>query len=166
MRCTRFAAVSSSDPPESPVNHSRRRALRIGGGGVLALVIGAVAGWADRRDDGPPSARPSPPSTGSTTTTSTTTTTVAPVTVPEIGEVDPRIIVLGQRVIEVTGEVDLDELLAQLPKSDLDPIRAATDQVAADFEAGDTVVVDGWVLAVSEARAAAAVALICEASEC
>ena len=127
-------------------------------------MIGGVAGWVSRRDGHPESAPG--PSTLSSTTTVTTPTTIAPVTLPEIGEVDARIIVLGRRVIEVTGAEDLDELLALLPDSGPDPIMAAAERVTAEFETGDTVIIDGWVLAVSEARAAAVVALICEAAEC
>ena len=83
-----------------------------------------------------------------------------------IGEVDPRIVTLGQRVIEVTGENDIAELLAQLPTVDpnSDPLERAAARVRGDFEQSDTITVDGWVLAASEARAAAVIALLCSES--
>ena len=79
---------------------------------------------------------------------------------------DPRIITLGQRVVEVTGENDIAELLAQLPTVDPnnDPLERAATRVRTDFETSDTITVDGWILAASEARAAAVIALFCSES--
>ncbi len=144
-------------------NVSRRQVLRLGSGGALALVIGGAAGWLDRSRS-TTSAITS--ATSTTTTSTTTTTTVAPVTVTGIGEVDPRILTLGQRVVEVTGENDIAELLAQLPTVDpnSDPLERAAARVRTDFETSDTITVDGWILAASEARAAAVIALFCSES--
>ncbi len=162
----------------NPCNASRRQVLRLGSGGALALFIGVGAGWFDRSRNAAskPGSRTPGPATGTTagaTTTSSTTsttTTAAPTTVSGIGEVDPRIISVGQRVIEVTGEDDLAELLAQLPPVDpgggsrIDPLEHAAIRVGEDFERSDTITVDGWVLAASEARAAAVIALVCSES--
>ncbi|MDE0701458.1 MAG: hypothetical protein F4Y27_04520 [Acidimicrobiaceae bacterium] len=146
-------------------NISRRQVLRLGSGGALGLVIGAGAGWFDRARDPSPKMVAAPTPTPAGTTTSTTTT-AAPVTVTGIGEVDPRIITLGQRVVEVTGENDITELLAKLPAADQDgdPLERAAARVRTDFETSDTITVDGWILAASEARAAAVIALFCSES--
>ncbi len=157
----RFHAV----PVSSDGSVSRRNALKLGSGGALALAIGLGAGWVDRRGAGQPAelARyPLTPGSSSTTTTTTTTTTPAPpVDVADIGEVDPAIILLGRRVIETTGEDDLAALVASLPDADGDPLERAATRTRDDFRTGATIVVDGWVLAASEARAAAAIALLC-----
>lgn len=148
---------------------SRRRALRLGGGGALALVIGAAAGWADRRDgEGTES---TPTTTSSTTTSTTTTTTAAPIEVGDLGPIDPGIVALGERVVAGTGEDDLQALLGLLPLTTDDgttgdPLLQAALVTQREFEAGDTVAIDGWVLAVSEARAAAVVALLCRDAGC
>lgn len=141
-------AVSS--PP------TRRSVLRIGSGGALALVIGGAAGWLDRRDPD------DSPDASATTTIPTTTTTAGPVVIPSIGTVDGGIILLGRRVVDVTGWDDVGELLADVPEPERDPIAQAAAIVRDEFAGGDTIAVDGWVLARSEARAAAAVALICD----
>ena len=164
------APANDSFAPAERHNVSRRQVLRLGSGGALALVIGAGVGWLDRsRNPGPePVFRTSrtASTTTTSTTTSTTTTTAEPITVSGIGEVDPRIVTLGQRVIEVTGENDIAELLAQLPTVDpnSDPLERAAARVRGDFEQSDTITVDGWVLAASEARAAAVIALLCSES--
>lgn len=151
---TRFPAV--------PV--SRRDALRLGSGGALALVIGGGAGWLDRRDG---TTTAVVPVDATTTTTSTTTTTAAPVVIPELpNAIDPAIISLGERVIATTGENDLATLLASLPGVSPDPLVDAATLVREDFATGRTVDVDGWILSVSEARAAAVVALLCADTTC
>ncbi len=157
--------MDNADGPD----FSRRQVLRLGSGGALALVIGAGVGWLDRADRGPESTSPlsgSADATTTSTTIATTTTTTEPITVSGIGEVDPRIITLGQRVVEVTGEDDIAELLARLPTADpdSDPLQRAAARVRADFEQSDTITVDGWILAASEARAAAVIALACSDS--
>lgn len=162
---TRFLAVSIPSEPTRPRADavSRRRVLRVGSGGALALLIGVGAGALDRRSgreaDGtaPESIRVS----STDTTTTSTTTTAAPVVVAEIGEIDPAIVTLGRRVIEATGVDDLDVLLGSLPGADGNPLERAAARVRDDFRAGDTMVIDGWVLASSEGRAAAAIAILC-----
>lgn len=133
----------------------------------MALVIGVGAGWLDRRGTSDAETLPASPPTSPTTSpptvsTPTTTTTTLPVVIPEIGEVDPAIVALGRRVIDITGESDLATLLAALPAADGDPLAAAADRIRADFRDGDTIVVDGWILAASEARATAVIALLCD----
>jgi hypothetical protein len=75
------------------------------------------------------------------------------------------VVELGRRYLRTRPEeANVDRLRAGVPG--LDPARAVRGQLpavvptaTADFAAGRTVVVDGWLLAVAEARAAAAVAL-------
>ena len=146
---------------------SRRDALRLGSGGALALIIGGGIGWLDRRGDDGVAADLLPPSSSTTSTTTTTTTTAAPVAIPDLPKaVDPAIIVLGERVIAATGEDDLATLLATLPGTSDDPLVDAAALVRGEFASGRTIDVDGWVLAASEARAAAVVALLCATTEC
>ena len=57
-------------------------------------------------------------------------------------------------------------LLAALTPVDDDPVTAAAERIREEFAGGETVVVDGWVLARSEARAAAILALACEDAAC
>lgn len=134
---------------------SRRAAIKIGGGGALALLIGGTAGWLDRRDD-------TAATSGGRPTTPSSTSTTGPVVVPTIGEVDPGLVTLGRRVVDTQGWDDLRELLAAVPDPDGDPLAQAAAVVRDEFRAGVTVRVDGWVLARSEAQAAAAIALICD----
>jgi hypothetical protein len=131
-------------------------------------VIGGVAGWLDRRGGDPAPAA----SVGTDTTTPpaapplATTTTPPPVVIPEIGEIDSGIVALGRRVVEITGETELGPLVALLPAGDGDPVERAAAQVRREFLDSRTVTVDGWVLAVSEARAAAVIALLCDEASC
>ena len=151
---------------------SRRDALKLGSGGALALVIGGGAGWLDRRDPATIASGEdlAPASTATTTTTTTLTTTpmsAAPVVIPELpNTVDPAIIQLGQRVIDITGERDLADLLDALPGVSDDPLVDAAALIREEFADRRTVVVDGWVLAESEARAAAVIALLCAPDAC
>lgn len=142
--------------PDSP-RVDRRTALRAGGG-ALAIVLGVGAGWLDRRGGGGDAASP----------TATTTTTVATSgEFPDVGEVDPGILVVGTRYLAThPDENDLATLLAALPPVDDDPVTAAAARLRDDFARGETVVVDGWVLARSEARAAAILALACGTAAC
>ncbi len=145
---------------------TRRQTLKLGSGGALALIISGGAGFIDRRSDGEVVSLPDDPTT-TTTSTSTTTTTAAPVQVPSLPvAVDAAVIALGRRVIATTGEDDLQTLLRALPGIGDDPLVDAAAIVRDDFAQRRTVSVDGWVLAESEARAAAVVALLCEADEC
>lgn len=128
----------------------------------MALAIGVGAGIIDRRRDTDSSAtEPTDLSPTTTTTTSTTTTsTTVPPLVPD--DIPAGVIAIGAAYMaERPEEADLPALLTLLPSPDGDVAAAARAGVAADFEAGDTVVLDGWVLATSEARAAAVLALVC-----
>ncbi|MEQ8841246.1 MAG: hypothetical protein RIB98_09715 [Acidimicrobiales bacterium] len=162
-------------PAPSPPPVSRRAALKVGSGGALALVLGGGAGWLDRR--GGSTSEPSlaidalTPATSLPATPTTAPTSTAPVAVPGVGAVDGSIVALGERVVAVTGERDVATLLALLPSGSadsnsvgagrVDPLERAAARVRDDFLAGDTIVVDGWVLAASEARAAAVLHLLC-----
>ena len=128
--------------PETP---TRRTALKVGGG-ALALVLGVGAGWVDRR--GRPEAAPPD-------------ALAPPQVIPGFGEVSGGILALGDRVIETQGWDDLDALISALPDPSGDPFAQAQDVTRAEFRAGDTITVDGWVLARSEAQATAIVSLIC-----
>ena len=77
------------------------------------------------------------------------------------GVVAAGVIAVGEAYLRaVPEEADLAALLAALPAPDGDVVAAARRYVKADFESGRIVAVDGWMLARSEARAAAALALI------
>ena len=147
----------------------RRTALRLGGG-VVALAIGVGAGILDRRGGGdsePATGPPTEPSTTMTTTPSTTTTeaepsstTMSPLTPDEL---PPGVMAVGTAYIALRpDEGDVESLLTALPSPDGDVLAAARDAIVADFSSGDTVAIDGWMLAVSEARAAAVLTLLCE----
>jgi hypothetical protein len=163
-----------TEAPESGVD--RRSVLRLGSGGAVALVLGVGVGWLDRRGG---ASSPDPladflaaeaDATESTLLPATTPpTTTAPVTLAEIGDVDPGIIVLGHRALELHDLGGLDELLATFPapgSSIADPVLTAATLTATEFRNGDTLVVDGWILAASEVRAAAALALMCDEVSC
>jgi hypothetical protein len=66
-------------------------------------------------------------------------------------EVLAGVVVVGTRYRELAPDDDLD-------LGDDLGIDALRERVRADFEAGETVDVDGWVLALTEARAAALLA--------
>ena len=136
--------------------HSRT-ALQVSGG-ALALVLAGGAGWLVRRDgaDDPPVPRP-------TFDTLPAAATDAPV----FAAVDPGIIAVGTRYVQThPDDADLDTLLASFPEIDGYPLDAAAALGREEFRRGDTVVVDGWVLARSEARAAAVIALSCAGDRC
>ena len=165
-----WGVTSHYDPspcPPTEISQDRRTALRFGGG-IVALAVGVGAGVIDRRIDsdsaagGPTDSSPTTTSTGpsSTTSTTTTSTTTIPPLVPDA--VPAGVVTIGlAHMAERPREADLAALLTLLPSPDGDVTAAARARVAGDFEAGDTVVLDGWVLAVSEARAAAVLALLC-----
>ena len=91
-----------------------------------------------------------------------------PAVVPVIpdGAATPGVLAVGRAYLRQTpGEADTAVLMAALVADDPDPVAAAGRLVASDFALGRTVELDGWVLSVSEARAAAVVALVCS-SEC
>ncbi len=74
----------------------------------------------------------------------------------------PGVLAVGAAYLRLRpDEADMATLLAALGAHDSDPVAAAARGTAPDFAAGRTVVLDGWVLADSEARAAAVVALAC-----
>jgi hypothetical protein len=146
---------------------SRRSILRLGGG-LVALAVGVGAGIIDRRHRaGPGSTEPAPTTT--TTPPSTTATTTLPVettsttTVPlVVGDVAPGVLAVGAAYLaESPDEADLATLLALLPSPDGDVVATARALISAEFSAGATIVLDGWVLARSEARAAAVLSLAC-----
>ncbi|MDZ7676291.1 MAG: hypothetical protein U5K30_14635 [Acidimicrobiales bacterium] len=71
-------------------------------------------------------------------------------------EATPGLVAIGTRYRELHPDDDPADAGADLPAGDLaDALRA---QVRADFDAGRTVDVDGWVLARTEARVAALLA--------
>lgn len=142
---------------------TRRTALKVGSGGALALVLGLGAGWLDRREDAAPTTAP-----GATDAAASSTTTAAPApgVIPGIGAVDAGIIALGARIVATTGWNDLAALVEALPDPSGDPIAQASEVARDEFRAARTIDVDGWVLAESEARAAAIVSLLCDEGAC
>ena len=74
----------------------------------------------------------------------------------------PGVLAVGAAYLRLRpDEADMATLLSALDAHDSDPVAAAARGTASDFAAGRTVDLDGWVLATSEARAAAVVALAC-----
>lgn len=155
--------------PRSTSEYSRRHALRVGGG-VLALVIGGAAGWLDRRGTSSDSAGRATSSTAPPQPTTPATTIISPPTkltsildTDALADLDPAIADLGRRhMAAYPDESDLATLLDLLPAATDNPIESARLVIADEFERGDTVSVAGWVLAASESRAAAVVALVCQ----
>lgn len=142
------ASETTTAPTEAPDDPGRRRALLLGGG-ALALVIGGGVGWIALADDDDADSDAGPG--------------------PSSAARDPLagVVMVGERYLaDHPEDADLDLLLAELPAGGDDPVGAASTRVAEDFGNGATVVIDGWVLAISEARAAAVVALRCRTEPC
>lgn len=144
------------------------------------MALGLLGGRLDHPPAGDP-ATPAPAPASGSTTPSAPTSSAAPVDAGEVAPgpalagidpavVDPALVRLGRAVLTARpDEADPDTLArllmaAAAPGTDLaDPPAVAARVVADDFAAGRTVDVDGWRLAVSEARAAALLALACDA---
>jgi hypothetical protein len=119
----------------------------LGAGGVV--VAGGLVGWkvlGDDDEDGPPA----------------TTTTEPPPPEPASSLADALVAVGGRYLEEHPDEADRAALLAELPALEGQvperpgqALRVLADQAAADHEAGRTESLDGWVLSVTECRAAA-----------
>lgn len=111
---------------------------------LLALLAGAGLGLAAGCSTGPEAGSAGPEAGPD------------PVACPSPGPAVPdgvRVVGRRYRAIHPDDELDLAIDLASLP--DDAAVAALGDAVAADFAAGRIVVVDGWVLARTEARAAA-----------
>jgi len=153
----------------APVDRNRRAIVA---GGALALVLGGAAGIVDRRrDDTPPSTGPATaPTTDPPSTTAPDDAAAPPLDVDlDAALATGGIARIGARYLaDHPDEADADALLAALPTGDgaADPVAAASGIVADEYRDGVTVVVDGWVLARSEARAAALIALECQDTTC
>jgi hypothetical protein len=126
-----------------------RRAVLLGLGGV---AVGGVVGW-KLLDDGDEAAE-------------TTTTTGPPPPEPTSSLGDALVAVGGRYLEDHPDEADVDVLLAELPALDGavperpgQALGVLAEQAAADHEAGDVVQLDGWVLSVTECRAAGLYAL-------
>ena len=126
---------------------SRRSVLLgLGAGGVV--VAGGVAGWQLLDDD----EAADPP----------TTTTVPPPPEPTSSLADALVAVGVRYLEEHPDEADqatlltaLPELGGEVPERPGQALQVLADQAAADHESGDTIELDGWVLSVTECRAAA-----------
>jgi len=95
-------------------------------------------------------------------TTAAPTELVESLDVAALRELDPAIADLGHRYLATyPSEADPATLLERLPAPVDNPIEAAAAVISGEFSRGETISIDGWVLAVSEARAAALVALVC-----
>lgn len=150
---------------------SRRQALKVGAG-VVALAIGGGSVWAAMRSEGSPAA-----TSGTTAATSAPPpASIAPLSASQIdaldaldksaiAALDPAIALLGRRYLaEHPEESDPAVLLELLPEPTDNPIAAASVAIAGEYDKGQSVAVAGWLLAISEARAAAVVALVCSGS--
>lgn len=156
---------------------NRRTVLRFGGG-VIALAVGIGVGVVDRRlskvtpeNTAANTLLPNASATSTTTTVPATTTAVTPNTTPSsipiiTDEVTNGVIAVGRAYLQQEpSEADLDTLLRALPALDGDVVTAARGLITADFKTRNIVTIDGWVLARSEARAAAVLTLACS-DEC
>lgn len=148
---------TTDDAATTPARIHRRTALRVSGG-ALALVLAGGAGWLVRRDGDDEDAVPRP-----------TFDSLSPsgIDAPVFADVDPGIIAVGTRYVQThPDDADLATLLDSFPAVDGDPFEAAAALGRDEFRRGDTVAVDGWILARSEARAAAVIALTCAGDRC
>lgn len=125
----------------------RRTFLRWLGGAALLTTGGLVAYRAFDEGGGEPS--------------SSTTTTL-----PSASPHDALVVVGGRYLAEHPDEADRERLLAALPALEgevpehpLQGLQVLADQAAADHRTGDVVELDGWVLSLTECRAAALYAL-------
>jgi len=136
---------AATDPGRPTAGRPSRRAVLaalLGGGAVVATGTAYVA--ISGGDDGPD-------------------TDAAPAEVPP----DDALAALGRRYLrDHPDEADAAVLLAALPAlggavpdDPTTQLAVLRDQVAADYESGAVVEVDGWILALTEARAAALYAL-------
>lgn len=117
----------------TPATIGRRTLLGLLGGSALGLVVGCSPGE-DR------SARACDAVTGA------------------ISEVPAGLIAIGLRYRELQPDDDIHDIGSGLPDGEADARAELAQRVRADFDAGDVVDVDGWVLARTEARAAAVLA--------
>ena len=130
----------------------RRTVLKgLGAGGVV--VGGGLVAWRLLDDDDE-----------AVEGVSTTTSPPPPDPASSLG--DALVAVGGRYLEEHPEEADREALLAGLPALEGrvperpgQGLQVLADQAAADHEAGDVVVLDGWVLSVTECRAAALYAL-------
>lgn len=148
------------DTPEiSTAKPSRRTVLRAGSGGALALLLGGAAGIVDRRNsDGGQDPASATPHGGSSSASSSLSE------IGKFGEVDPAIVALGERVVASEQFTDPAALIADLGLTDGvdgDVLAHAAQMVRTDFSERRTLMIDGWILAESEAKAAAVLALVC-----
>jgi hypothetical protein len=75
-----------------------------------------------------------------------------------IPEAPAGLVAIGARYRQLFPDDDLTAVGRDLPEEPGAALAALSERVRADFAAGDTVDVDGWVLSRTEARAAAIVA--------
>jgi hypothetical protein len=130
---------------------TRRRFLA----SVLAVAVAACTRG--------PATEATSSASGEVTTTTQPGTTLPPSTLPPqtVPNGDPTgslegVHALGRAYLrEHPEEADADRLAADLGIEGRPDLPQLAERVAAEFAAGDVVAVDGWRLAVSEARAAA-----------
>ena len=123
---------------------NRRSVLVLLGGGAV-LAAGGVGVLGLGRDDGPSAS-------------------------PGATPADEALVAIGTRYLELVPEDrDIDRLVADLgldldgpgdPGAAASELDELSERIAADFEAGRTVAVDGWQLSVTEARLTALIALV------
>ena len=128
-----------------------RRCVLIGLGAGGVAVAGGLAGWQLLGDDDG----------------STASTTTAPRQPEPASTLSEALVAGGGRYLEeFPDEADQDVLLealppleGQVPEHPSQALPVLGPQASADHEAGDVVVIDGWVLSRTECRAAALYAL-------
>lgn len=75
-----------------------------------------------------------------------------------VPDVPAGLLAIGVRYRELQPDDEIHAIGSGLPDGAADALAELAGRVRADFEAGDVVDVDGWVLARTEARAAAVLA--------
>ncbi len=117
----------------TPTTIGRRTLLGLLGGSALGLLVGCSTG-ADREEracDAVAGAVPDAPA---------------------------GLLAIGVRYRQLQPDDDIHAIESDLPEEAPDALAELAGRVRADFETGDIVDVDGWVLARTEARAAALLA--------
>lgn len=139
---TRDTGNSHNAEAGTPVLLPRRTLLALMAGSSLGLLVGCAD-------------TPGPPETDHAAGRERVCGTVR----EAVGDVPAGLLAIGARYGQLYPDDDLHAIGAELPDVDhAAALAALSDRVRDDFRGGDVVDVDGWVLARTEARAAALLA--------